>query len=263
VAGHFGELVQGRLSDEVVLVTLPCPVLSVEAHWDAAGDALEIDQPDDLLPFRIVRRLFALSGVPPGGRLRLRAEMPPGGGGGASTAAILALAQVLGHPTGPETAALCLELEGATDPLMMPDPGRVLWSSRLGRIVETLPPVPAFDVVGGFHGPAVRTQPGDRAFADVSDLVAEWKKAPDDRTALAAIATESALRNHALRGGPALAPLLDAARTHGALGVAIAHTGSARALLFAPGGGDPEAAQAALRVAGLSGVIRFRSPGPA
>lgn len=197
VAGHFGELLQGRLGDEVALITLPCPALSVEAHWYPGGDSLEIDQPEDLLPSRIVSRLFALAKAPILGRLHLRAEMPLGGGAGASTAAILALAKVLGYSGGPEAAALCLDLEGATDPLMLPMPGQVLWSSRAGRVIETLPEVPAFDVVGGFHGPAVRTEPGDRAFADISDLIADWKPALGDRTRLAAIATESARRNQA------------------------------------------------------------------
>ncbi len=263
MAGHFGELLQGRLGDEVVLITLPCPALSVEAHWDPGGGSLEIDQPDDLLSSRIVSRLFELAKVPMRGRLHLRAEMPLGGGAGASTAAILALAKVLGHSGGPEAAALCLDLEGATDPLMLPKPGQVLWSSRAGRVIETLPEVPAFDVVGGFHGPAVRTDPDDRAFAEVTDLIADWNLALGDRTRLAAIATESARRNQTLRGGPSLTPLLDVARAHGALGIAAAHTGSARAVLFAPGDGDHVAAQAALRAAGLTGVIRFRSPGPA
>lgn len=35
VAGHFGELVQGRLGPDgpVALITLPCPALTVQATW--------------------------------------------------------------------------------------------------------------------------------------------------------------------------------------------------------------------------------------
>ncbi|MSU90465.1 propanediol utilization protein [Rhodobacteraceae bacterium 2CG4] len=260
VAGHFGELLQGRLHGEVVLITLPCPALAVRADWRPGGGDLRVEQPPGLVPGPALRRLFALAGRAGGGRLRLQADMPPGAGAGASTAALLAVAQALGLPAGPEAAELCRQLEGASDPLMLPEPGQVLWASRRGRVVADLPPVPAFEVVGGFHGPPVPTDPEDAAFAEIADLLGDWRAARGDRARLAAIATESARRNHALHGGPDPAPLLRAARKHGALGVVAAHTGSARGLLFAPGGA-PAAAVEALRAAGLAGVVRFTSPG--
>ena len=154
---------------------------------------------------------------------------------------------------------ICLRLEGATDPLMYPDPARLLWNPRAARRLADLPGLPALDVVGGFLGPGMRTDPADLDFADIADLAAAWAPAAalGDLASLAALATESARRNAARRGGPDLAPLLAAARQFGALGVVAAHTGSARGLIFAPGSA-PGAALAALRALGLRAVRHFR-----
>ena len=117
---------------------------------------------------------------------------------------------------------------------------------------------PDFEVVGGYQGPPRTTDPADDDFADIGDLVRDWRAADDDPGRLAAIATESARRNRRHRGGPDLAPLEDALRETGALGIVSAHTGSARVLLFAPGRAHPHA-PAALAAAGLSGILTFRS----
>jgi hypothetical protein len=54
----------------------------------------------------------------------------------------------------------------------------------------------------------------------------------------------------------------DLARDLGALGYARAHTGPARALIFAPGK-VPNGAGAALKEAGLRDVLHFRTGGAA
>jgi hypothetical protein len=145
---------------------------------------------------------------------------------------------------------------------MHPDPGRRLWAPRQARTLALLPPTPGLEVVGGFLGAGERTNPGDDRFADVADLVAAWEAGRGDAAGLAAISTESARRNARVRGGPDLAPLVAAAGRVGALGVVAAHTGSARGLLFAPGGGGAAAVEA-LRAVGVRGVRRFRVAGPA
>lgn len=272
VSGHFGELLQGRLGPggPLALVTLPAPQLRVTAELcpgpfavHAAGGRRVLDRT------RAAAILRAVGGPPPRGRLVLRADMPAGGGAGSSTAAILATAAAWAGAHGrargeaqeraggspARLAALCLGLEGATDPLMYPEPARLLWNPRGARRLGDLPPLPRMDVVGGFLGPGVRTDPADLDFADIADLVAAWAPAAarGDLPALAALATESARRNRARRGGPDLAPLVAAARRLGALGVVAAHTGSARGLVFAPGR-DPATALAALRALGLRDV---------
>ena len=207
-----------------------------------------------------------MTGAPPRGRLVLVADMPAGGGGGSSTAALLATAAVFaaarGRPQpGPERLArLCVALEGASDPLMHAAAGRLLWAPREGRALETLPPLPALELVGGFLGPGRRTDARDGDFADIADLAAAWRPAAarGDLAALAGLATESARRNACRRGGADPAPLVALAERLGALGVVAAHTGSARGLLFEPGRGRPDRAAAALAALGLRRVCRFR-----
>ncbi|ARC87817.1 hypothetical protein [Rhodovulum sp. MB263] len=262
VAGHFGEFLQGRLGagGPLALVTVPCPALELRAVrlpgrmpglWQGGRPVLSRAQ---------LMTLAARLGTGPG-RLRLRAGMPPGGGAGASTAALLATIRCLApHAlSAGEEAALCLALEGATDPLMYPAPGRLLWAPRAARVLGRLPPEPAFEVVGGFCGGGRRTDPADTAFADITDLVEAWRVTPDP-AGRARLASESARRCHALRGGPDPAPLLDLGRRLGALGVVAAHTGTAQGLLFAPGTA-PSGSEAALRAAGLGQVLRFRTGG--
>lgn len=259
VAGHFGELLQGRLgpAGPVVLVTLPCPVLVATVERIPGGTGLH--QPDGLVLAPARRRQFLRAlGLDPACHAVLRLNMPPGGGAGASTASLVALARAHGAAES-RIAAACLAVEGASDPLMLPFPGRVLWASRLGRVVQRFPALPRMEVVGGFCGPALRTDPADSDFPDVGDLVQDWLVASGDLPRLAALASQSARMTLALRG-PADDRTGTMAATLGALGFAIAHTGSARALLFRPGTAPPEA-EAVLRAAGWRQVMRFRTGG--
>jgi uncharacterized protein involved in propanediol utilization len=268
VSGHFGELLQGLLGPDgpVALVTLPAPPLEVMARWRRGPFGLQGAAGALLGRGRVAALWRAVAGGPPRGRLRLAADMPPGGGAGSSTAALLAAAGAFAAAAGralpdPEAlAALCLRLEGASDPLMHPDPGALLWAPRQARVLAPLPPLPALDVVGGFLGPGRRTDPADRRFADISDLAAAWGPAAarGDLPALGALATESARRDAAVRGGPGIAAVEAVGARHGALGVVAAHTGAARGLIFAPGAGDPAAAARELAELGLAGVLRYR-----
>jgi uncharacterized protein involved in propanediol utilization len=127
-----------------------------------------------------------------------------------------------------------------------------------------MPAPPESEIIGGLWGAPQRTDPGDEGFADIADLAELWADAAarGDLAAIAGIATESARRCTALRGPayPLADPMADLARDLGALGAARAHTGSARALIFAPGKA-PDTAEATLREAGLTRVLRFRTGG--
>ncbi len=234
VAGHAGELLQGRLGPDgpVVLVTLPCPVLAVTARL-VAGPGLAVAGAPVLTAARAAR-VLGLLGRRVEGCVELSADMPPGGGAGSSTAALVALARLAGEADAGAIARACLAVEGAVDPLMLEDPARVLWASRRAAVVARLPALPALRVAVGFPGEARLTDPADHRFPDVADLVAAWPAACGDPAAVARLSTESARRTLALRGGDAAGAEALAARA-GALGFAIAHTGSALALLFAPG----------------------------
>ncbi len=258
VPGHFGEWIQGRLGPEgpVVLVTLSCPALCVRAP----GSGPRLDQ---LFPSRAVSGFAAALGLGPVSWPGLDCDMPLGAGAGASTACLVASARALGSRAAPETLArACLDVEGATDPLMYSGPDAMLWASREGCALEAMPPPPRCEIVGGFWGAPMRTDPQDAAFPDVADLVTFWRGAVarGDRAALAGIASESARRCTALRGPDD--PMEALARALGALGHVRAHTGTARALIFGPGN-VPSEAGAALAEAGLTGALRFVTGGGA
>jgi len=158
-------------------------------------------------------------------------------------------------------ARASIAAEGASDPTMFAAPERMIWASRQGEVTETTPPLPRFEVVGGFFGPMRRTDPRDSDFPDVGGLAADWTQAArtQDRQALAEIASESARRTRVHRA-LAADPTEGLFRDLGALGHAIAHTGAARALLFAPGT-VPEGWATALRGAGFRRLVRFFAGG--
>jgi len=260
VAGHFGELLQGRVGPggPVALVTLPCPVLVCRAARVDGSFGLYQTGNRALRPADL-RLLLAALGHPIRGRFRLGTQMPVGAGTGASTASRVALAIAAGEEDPWRIARACLALEGASDPLMFAAPAQMLWASREARLLEALPPLPKLEILGGFFGPPRRTDPGDANFPDIGDLVQGWKARAGDLPALAGLASQSALRCLALRG-PAGDPTEALARRLGAAGFALAHTGSARALLFAPGTIPPQAGKD-LQAAGFSGITRYSLAG--
>ncbi|MFV0491371.1 MAG: propanediol utilization protein [Pseudorhodobacter sp.] len=256
VAGHFGELMQGRMGPggPVALITLPCPALYCQVIHRPGS--LGLFEPDGAIIGRVaLRRLLADLGLPATGRFVLRRKMIPGGGAGASTAARVALLHAAGATDPARVARACLKSEGASDPLMFENPGRILWASREARILSGLPPLPRMEVVGGFWGPAHRTDPRDLAFPDIADLVAGWQGGPHHLDHLAGLASQSAERMMALRGKRD-DPTAALARCFGAKGWVMAHTGSARGLIFAPGA-VPADLITALRAAGFCGITRF------
>ncbi|MEX0280340.1 MAG: propanediol utilization protein [Arenibacterium sp.] len=253
VSGHFGEWLQGRMRAEgpLVLITLPCPVLTVRQS-SGCGEPLVFDDRD-------LERFAQALGQNPSNWPALRSSIPPGCGAGASTATLVALARAIGFQgTHAELAKACIAVEGATDPLMFDAPDTLLWAAREARVVQRFTAPPRADVLGGYWGQPQRTEADDIDFPDVSDLVLRWRVASEKRdlVGLAEIATESAERCRVYRGPED--PLRDLMRDTGALGYARAHTGSARALIFAPGS-VPENAAPMLTNAGLADVFTFQT----
>ncbi len=259
VTGHFGEWLQGRLGPEgpVVLVTLPCERLGASISLERA-DGSRPDIPSPLSASVTCAFLRALGVETPEAGIEVVADAKPGAGAGMSTAMLLALARAIGIGASPEALAnACLVAEGAVDPLMMDSPETLLWASREARALHSMPRPPAFAVVGGFLGAPTQTVPEDSRFSDISDLVPSWMAAAEagDRIELARIATDSAERTTALRG-PTDDRTAALAQDLGALGWCRAHTGSARGLLFEPGG-VPAQAEDRLRAEGYADVLRF------
>ena len=258
VFGHFGELVQGRIgpSGPVGLITLPCPVLWADAvQVPCTGFSLYQKLP--IVPHAKLHSLLKSLNLPASGKFRVTMTMPAGGGAGASTAALMALLLAAGACDRRAIIAAVLAEECASDPLLFDAPERLLWASRQGKVLAHLPPLPRFEVIGGFWGSGQRTDPNDHNFPDISDLVAEWPGT--DLAKMAHLVSQSALRTLALRG-PQNDPTEVLARNLGALGFNIAHTGTARGLIFAPGT-VPKTAATALRAVGFSRITQFRSGG--
>ncbi len=266
VAGHFGELLQGRIGLEgpVALVTLPCPVLGVTAVLGPGRGFVQSKASSGIMPKARAIKLLEILGLSLTGQLHFAAEMPPGGGAGVSTAALVALARLAGwQGDALALARACVAVEGASDPLMLPAPLEVLWASRRGEVLDSLPPPPAMEIIGGFYGPPRRTDPADMDFPDIADLVPLWRAAcaAGDLAGVAELASRSAQR-HLSRLGTQSDPTLSLAADLGALGHVIAHTGAARGLIFAPGAAPP-CARDALQAAGLRGVVQFLAGGGA
>ena len=257
-AGHFGEWLQGRLGPDgpVVVITMTCDVLYAQATYTPAADLRLHHSGVAAVTQDQLHSLLAAVGRPQSGDFMLSGNVLPGVGAGSSTASLIALARAAGAAEALLPAA-CLGVEGATDPLMLSQPDRLLWSSRRAEICGEFKAPPRCEIVGGYLGDPIRTDPVDSDFADISDLLPLWTDAANgsDLAKLATLASEAADRTTRLRG-PLGDPSAAIARQLGALGHARAHTGSARAFIFAPGT-VPEAAEDVLTRAGLSGVFRF------
>ena len=244
----------------MALISLPCPSLQVWGGWRPGPFALH--QPGvRVVPPERVRNLLQNLQLPVTGAFCLRSGMPAGGGAGSSTAALVALARLAGWRGDTSVLAkACIAAEGASDSLMFAAPERLLWASRKGHVLSSFPALPRMIVLGGFWGAGQRTDAKDMNFPDISDLVQAWPAACASAARVAELALESARRCLALRG-PTGDPTQDLARDMRALGAAIAHTGSARAFLFAPGT-DTTRHRARLVAAGLTGITQFHLGGP-
>ena len=256
VAGHFGEWLQGRLGPQgpVVLVTLPCDKVGVSGLFRVGEAGLRLAGAGMARPG--VGRFLRNLGLKPQGRVRLHPKVAQGLGTGVSTARLVALARLAGWSGPPDLLArACVDCEGASDPLMFTAPEQLLWASRLGFQIARLPALPGYEVLGGFWGGPRPTDPSDSAFPDISDLARDWSQA-HCLAGFAALASESAVRTLRMRG-PADDPTAALARDMGALGWTMAHTGAARALIFAPGQVPPDA-KAELLAAGLYGLVQWR-----
>ena len=258
---HFGEWLQGRLGPEgpLALVSLMPRGVGLRAIGLAGRDlschAIGYGAFD---PYAL-RRFDRALGDRLQGRVMVRLPYAPGQGTGMSTATLLAVARLLKGGCGTETLArACVAAEGASDPLMFDAPSRFLWASREGRILSQMPPQPRADILAGFWGAPRPTRAEDQEYDDISDLVARWR-AGGSLAEYAALASESA-RRCLVRRGPQDDPTPQLARDLGALGWAISHSGSARALLFEPGQ-RPTQGVTALREAGLRGVHMLTTDG--
>ena len=255
--GHHGEILQGALarmdgSALPVLVTLPCRRYRAAATFQPRAEAPLCVVPRDREKARRAARLtLAGLGVPGcGGTLTLSGNIPARQGLGSSTAdvvaAIRAVADALRRPFNPtRVACLAVAAETAADPLMF-GPSALLFAQREGAIVERFAqPLPPLEILG-IHDPA--NGPGEDTLAGAPRCYDEAEMlefaalraclgtaiARGDAAGVGAVATRSARLNQRFLRKPNLDRLEAMGRRHGALGIQIAHSGTAMGLIFHP-----------------------------
>ncbi|MCL5775630.1 propanediol utilization protein [Limibaculum sp. FT325] len=265
VAGHLGELAQGLAAPggPVALVTLPCPLLVTEVRYTPAPGPLRSDEAIAGKALAAARGALGFVGRGDwGGEIAIRRACPPGLGAGTSTAealgAVRAVAAAFGARLAPEVEArLCLAAEGAVDPLMHDE--AVLFASREGRVLRRLAGLPPMAVIGGFAGGPRETDPADCGFPPMQDIFDDLADAlaAGDAVRLGRAATASAAANQARDPNPAWGEIRTLARAVGALGICVAHTGSAIALLLPPGA-DAQGLRPRLEAAGLKRILAWR-----
>jgi len=276
VCAHHGEIVQGLFySAEGVLehglVTLPCPLFRTRARFRPLPSGPLTVEPGDRTRARTAARLTldALGCTGWGGALRLESNVPLRWGCGSSTtdvlAAIRAVADALGAAPGPGwVARLAVASETASDSLMYAPDHAVLFAQRRGSVLADLGgPLPPVQVVGvnteggGVETLALPPMPYTtweaEAFGPMLGLLRRAVERQDPAP-LGRVATASTLLTQRHRPKRFIPQLLGIARSTGALGVQVAHSGTVAGLLFEPGpraAGRVGRARAALARLGL------------
>ncbi|HEY3748850.1 MAG TPA: kinase [Pseudonocardiaceae bacterium] len=244
--GTFGELMQGALPgvDTDFLVTLPIARWSTAEITVVPGDGqLRVDPPDRHKALRLAKLVLARYGVRGGGLLTVASDLPVGKGMASSSADLVAtvraVADALGRPVSPWATEDLLRLIEPTDGLMYHD--TVAFYHRRVRLCRRLGPLPPMTVVGVDEGGQVDTvdfnasrdaiTPAERReYAALLDRL-EVALPAGDLATVGAIATRSAVLNQARCPKHHLDQVLDVCRQVGALGVAVAHSGTMAGIL--------------------------------
>ena len=256
--GHHGEILQGALLRHVqgtpipCLVTLPCVQFQSAATYLPRYLAPLIVYPNNRHKARRAASLALahLGFQDVGGVLLLSGNIPPRQGLGSSTAdvvaAIRAVANAVGRHLPPgHIARLAVAAETAADPLMF-ETSALLFAQREGRVIERfarpLPPMEILGIRDPANGTGQDTLEGAPRCYDKREL-REFEAlraglataiAHDDAAAIGAIATQSARLNQRFLYKPNLDRLAALGQAHGALGIQVAHSGTAMGLIFHP-----------------------------
>jgi uncharacterized protein involved in propanediol utilization len=271
--GTFGELLQGAGSsdpDSDFLVTLPI------ARWSTAQVMLVPGVPElRAVPagkqksLRVAKAVLAKYGVRCGGTLAVTSELPEGKGMSSSSADLVATVRAVTDALG--VVVTPAEIEGylrviePTDGLMYREV--VAFYHRRVQLCRVLGPVPPLTIVGLDEGGQVDTvrfnasRPGitmaeRREYQTLLDDLATAMAAGDLET-LGRVSTRSAVLNQSRCPKRNLDRMLEIAHDVGALGVAVAHSGTMVGI--AVSGADPrhagKVADAMAACADLPGTI--------
>lgn len=222
--GTCGELAQGFYRGEPILITCPIEKFStavVSDEWSGV-DGLGAKS---LLMLEKVLRLCGVCKLPFG--VRLTSELPAGKGMASSSADMAAVAQAVakffGRELSPDTLGrLCAEVE-PTDGIFYS--GVVAMNPLTGRLIRRLKVQEAFQVAVFDYGGTVDTlKLNRRSDFQIPALV-------DDGIDFA-LTEKSAQANQSILPKRGLIELMDFAKTIGAVGVNVAHSGTVAGIFF-------------------------------
>ncbi len=251
---HHGEILQGVFRHEGGLrrglVTLPCAIYSVQAHFipdDHAG--VTVLPPWKVKAQRAAELALAELGKT-GGGLKLSGDVPLGRGFGSSTSDVLAAVGAVQNAFSmslpdDDIARIAVRAETASDSLMYPST-TVLFAHRDGEVIEDFGyPMPPLSVLGfgsrpGATGTGVDTLALPPAAYDAEEIerFAELRRmlgeamVAKDVTLLGEVATASTRINQRRLPVPRLDRILVIADEVGAVGVQTAHSGDIAGLMF-------------------------------
>lgn len=283
IAQH-GELFQGQIEDERgelhrCLVSLPCRVLHSEASFqpDESG-TLQVSPSHKCKAQRVVQLTLAYLDVAAvGGKITIKSAVPEAKGCGSSTADCIAAAKAVADALGiaiaeEEMARLVVEAEVASDNFMFSR--AVLFAHREGTVLEDYAAqLPSIEVLGIDTAPEGRVETlkfpaaeySHRQLQSFCTLTGALRRALRCRDVrlLGRVATASANINQEFLPKAMYLEIRRIAESIGALGVAIAHSGTVLSILL-----DRqdellewriERIQAEIRVLGISKILRFQT----
>lgn len=283
IAQH-GELFQGQIEDRECrrrrcLVSLPCKEMYSEATFEpSTTKTITIQPPHKLKAKRSAELTCEYLKVPwNGGSIRIESTVPEAKGYGSSTAdcvaATLAVADAANtYLTEEEVARLVVKAEVASDNFMFQD--AVLFAHRDGIILERFAPsLPRIEVIGVDtaeksyvhtleYPPAVYSRQQLQSFRILTGALRYALRQRDVRL-LGRVATASATINEHFLPKPLFKDVVAIGRDVGAVGVAVAHSGTVLSVLFDPQDRQLERGIHQLRQhlcdLGISKIMRFKT----
>jgi len=283
IAQH-GELFQGQIEDEShqlrrCLMSLPCKALFSEAAFvpDTSGTFMVTPSYKSKVKkaAELTREHLKLPHL--GGTIKIESTIPEAKGYGSSTADCIAaarsIADAVGHTWSEEQLAqLVVQAEVASDNFMFSR--AVLFAHREGVVLEDYAQyLPKLEVIGVDtsedsyvdtleHPPARYSWRQLQSFRTLTGALRRAIRLGDIRL-LGRVATASAVINEHFLPKPRFREVLRAVESVGALGVAVAHSGTVLGVLFDPQDAEldrkSEQLSKGLRRLGVSDVRRFQT----
>lgn len=281
---QYGELFQGEVEDggsrrHRCLLSLPCRLIYSEVTFHPmAHTPLSVKPLHKQKALAVVKlTLSRLKASWCGGRVTVESTVPEAKGCGSSTADCIAAAVAAADAVGcrlseEEIARLVVEAETASDNFMFSR--AVLFAHREGIILEDYGlPLPALEVLG------IDTAPEDHVKTlEFPPAIYSWRQhrsfvtlktalrnaiVKSDVQLLGRVATASARINQLFLPKPMFSEVCRLTKKVGALGIAVAHSGTVLSVLFDPADAALESKICQmcdyLDKLGVSKVIRFQT----